>query len=52
MVQSMRMAIDVTREQKGDTPAGRCPPQSERVSWESTRGGESVGIGLEASARL
>jgi len=46
------MAIDVSREKKGDTLAGRCPPESGRVSLESARQGESNDIGLEVSACL
>jgi len=48
----MHMAIDISRERKGDTSAGRCPPESGRVSLESAREGESNGIGLEVSAWL
>jgi len=46
------MTIEVSREKKGDTSPGRCPPGSERVSLESARRGESNGIGLGASASL
>jgi len=46
------MAIEVSRMKKADTSAGRCPPESGRVSLESARRGESNGIGLEASACL
>ena len=46
------MAIDVSREKKGDTSDGRCPPESGRVSLESARRGESNDICLEASACL
>jgi len=46
------MAIDVSRERKGDTSAGRYPPESERVSLEPPHGGELNGIGLEASVCL
>jgi len=46
------MAIEVTREKKGDTSAGRCPPGSGRVSLESAQREESNGVGLEASACL
>jgi len=49
---SVRMAIEVSRMKKADTSAGRCPPESGRVSFKSARGGESNGIGLEASACL
>jgi len=49
---SVRMAIEVSRVKKADTSAGRCPPESGRVSLESARRGESNGIGLEASACL
>jgi len=43
---SVRMAIEVSRMKKADISAGRCPPESGRVSLESARGGESNGIGL------
>jgi len=46
------MDIDVNREKKGDTSAGRCPPESGRVSLESARRGESNGRGSEMSASL
>jgi len=46
------MAIEVSRMEKADTAAGRCPPESGRVPLESARRGESNGIGLEASACL
>jgi len=48
------MAVEVSREKKGDTSAGRCPALAElgRVPLESARRGESNGIGLEASACL
>jgi len=46
------MAIDVSREKKRDTLAGRYPPESGRVSLGSARRGESNDIGLEASACL
>jgi len=49
---SVRMAIEVSRMKKADTLAGRCPPESGRVSLESARRGESNGIGLEVSACL
>ena len=49
---SVRMAIEVSRMEKADTSAGRYPPELGRVSLESARGGESNGIGLEASACL
>jgi len=48
----MRMAIDVSREKKGDTSAGRCLPESGRVSLEYAHQGESNGIGLEVSGCL
>jgi len=48
----VHMAIDVSREKKGDTSEGRCPPELGRVSLESARRGESNGIGLEAFACL
>jgi len=46
------IAIDVSREKKGDTAVGRCLPESGRVLLESARRGESNGIGLEASTWL
>jgi len=46
------MAVEVSKEKKGDTSAGRCPAESGRVSLESARRGESNGIGPEASACL
>jgi len=46
------MAIVVSREKKGETSPGRCPPGSGRVSLESARQGESNGIGFGASAWL
>jgi len=46
------MAIEVSREKKGDTSPGRCPPGSGRVSLESARRAESNGIGFGASAWL
>jgi len=46
------MAIDVSRERKGDTSAGRYPPESERVSLEPPQGVELNDIGLEASVCL
>jgi len=46
------MAIDVSREKKADSLAGRCPLESERASLESACRGESNGIGFEASACL
>jgi len=49
---SVCMAIEVSRMEMVDTSAGRCPPESGRVSLESARRGESNGIGLEASACL
>jgi len=52
MFRSMHMAIDISRERTGDTSAGRCPPESGRVSLESARQGESNGVGFGASASL
>jgi len=49
---SVRMAIEVSMMKEGDTAAGRCPPESGRVSLESADRWESNGIGLEASACL
>jgi len=49
---SVHMAIEVSRMKMADTSAGRCPPESGRVSLESARRGESNGRGLEASACL
>jgi len=46
------MAVDVSRERKGDSLVGRYPPESGRVSLESAHRGESNGIGPEASACL
>jgi len=46
------MAVEVSRERKGDTSAGGCPPELGRVSLDSARRGESNGIGREASACL
>jgi len=46
------MAIEVSSMEKADTSAGRCPPESGRVSLESARRGELNGIGLEVSACL
>jgi len=46
------MAIEVSREKKGDTSAGRCPPESGRVSLESAQREGSNGIGLEEPASL
>jgi len=46
------MAIDVSRMKRADISGGRGPPVSGRVSLVSARGGESDGIGLEASAWL
>jgi len=46
------MAIEASRMKKADISAGRCPPESGRVSLESARRGESNGMGLEASACL
>jgi len=48
------MAVEVSREKKGDTSAGRlgCPPESGGVSLEAARPGESNGIGFGASAWL
>jgi len=50
--QSVRMAIEVSMMKMADTVAGRCLPESGRVSLESARRGESNRIGLEASAWL
>ena len=52
MFRGMRRAIDVSRERNGDTSAGRGPAESGRVTLESARGGESNGLGPEASACL
>jgi len=49
---SVRMAIEVSRVKKAGTLAGRCPPESGRISLASARRGESNGIGLEVSACL
>jgi len=38
--------------EKADSSAGRCPPESGKVSLESARPGESNSIGLEVSACL
>jgi len=46
------MAKEVCRMKEADTSAGICRPESGRVSWESSRRGESNGIGLEVSACL
>jgi len=46
------MAVEISREKKGDTSGGRCPPESGRASLESARRGESNGIGFRASAWL
>jgi len=46
------MAIEVSREKKGNTSVGRYPPGSGRISLESASRGESNDIGLEASACL
>jgi len=46
------MALEVSREKKGDTAAGRCLPELGKVSLESARRGGFNGIGLEESARL
>jgi len=46
------MAIEVSRMKRADSSGGRGPPESGRVSLESSRRGESDGIGLEASAWL
>jgi len=46
------MAIEVSRKEKADILAGRCVPESGRVSLESARGGELNAIGLEVSACL
>jgi len=50
--QSVCMAIEVSRMEMADTSVGRCPPELGRVSLKSARGGESTGMGLEASAWL
>jgi len=52
MFRSVHIAIDVSRERKGDTSPGRCPPESVSASLESARQGESNDIGLELSAWL
>jgi len=49
---SVRIAIEVSREKKGDTSVGRCLPEAGRVSLESAGRGELKGIGCEASACL
>jgi len=49
---SVRMAIEVSRKEKADISAGRCVPESGRVSLESGRRGELNGIGLEVSTCL
>jgi len=46
------MAIEVSRQKKGDVSAGRCPPESGRVTLESSRRGELNDIGLKVSASL
>jgi len=46
------MAIAVGREKKTDTSAGRCSPESGRVSLESARQGELNGIDFEVSGYL
>jgi len=46
------MAIEVSRGKKGDTSAGRYPPESGRVRLQSAHRGKSNGIGFEASAWL
>jgi len=46
------MAIEVSMMKKADTSAGRCPPESGRVSLGSAGREESNGIDLEASACL
>jgi len=48
----VHIAIEVSRVKKADTSAGRCRPESGRVSLESARRGESNGIGFGASAWL
>ena len=48
----MSIAIDVSREKKGDTLVGRCRPELGRVSLESARRAESNGIGFQVSAWL
>jgi len=52
MFPAVHMAIDASREKKGDTSAGRCPPESGRVSLESARPGEFNGRVLQVSAWL
>jgi len=39
---SARMAIEVSMMKKADTSAGRCPPESGRVSLESAREGNRM----------
>jgi len=46
------MVMEVSREKKGDTSAGRCPPESGRALLDSARREESNGLGPEASACL
>jgi len=46
------MAIEVSRKEKADISAGRCVPESGRVSLESARRGELNGVGLEMSRYL
>jgi len=46
------MAIEVSMMKKADTAAGRCPPESGRVSLGFAGRGESNGIGLKAPACL
>ena len=46
------IAVEVRRVRKADTSAGRCPPESGRVSLQSARRGESNTIGVEASTCL
>jgi len=46
------MAIEVSMMKKADTSAGRCSPESGRVSLGSAGRGELNRIGLEASAYL
>jgi len=46
------MEIDVSREKKGDTAVGRCPPESGRLLLASAHRGELNGIRLEVSAWL
>jgi len=49
---SVLMALEVSLKEKVDISAGRCAPESGRVSLESARRGELNGIGLQLSACL